>query len=216
MADLEFILTDKTNEKLREYAKQLDLKLPPKLSREKLVDAVEKGLIKRKIKLENEARAEAMVEAGRKLPLKPGMKPNPSPETIAIDGGLCPLRKRQVEPSPRVLVLFINRENPATEEGPGATLEFNCGEKYHFKLYDGRKHIMPECLVSTKSEDKWISRAQRCVVPVFENRKQPTGDVVSVMVGEKPRFMFQVLGPVADKERAIDGGKFGLILDEEK
>lgn len=198
---MDFELATKSNEELKKYAKELvNLgfmeKFAPAIGRAKLMDLVDKALMKRQMKLEADARAEATAEAAKVLGMKPGQKVKPSPETLAIRA------------SKKVYVEFLNLENPADDDGPGASLEFNPGPDYYFKMYDGRKHVMPEILVSADKKYAWISRAQRCVIPMFSNKTLPTGDVVSVQVGARPRFRFIILGP------APDDAKFGVVLEE--
>jgi hypothetical protein len=196
-------LANKNKQYLKKYADALGLKLSPKLSREKMYLAVETALIKRQVEIEEKERLKLtqakmktqrdwLKAAGKKIP----KEAKPSLETIMI------------EKSPKVFVEFINLENPRDEHGnPGASLEFDAGEKYHFKLFDGRKHVMPECIVSKDKKYVEVSRAIRCQTPVYAQRKTTSGDVVSVQVNTNPRFRFLILGP------APDDAEFGFYDD---
>lgn len=191
-------LAEKTPKELREIAKKLELNLPPALGKEKIVDVITTAMIEKQMRIENQVRDKLRKEAESHpdYGLKAGLVPKPAPETLAI------------EKSPKVIVKFINMENPATESGePGADWQFDCGA-YHFHLYDRKEHVLPAILVSTDKKDFWISRLQRCVLPVFANKQDKQGRQVSVQVGSIPRFEFITLGP------APDDAKFGLIAEK--
>lgn len=136
-------LSEKTKDELYQMAADLVPyigKQNPGLSEQKLRDIVEVGLLKRQKALESQATEEANSDRLRRLGAKGNRKTHPSPETVAI------------EHSKKVYCVFVNMENPGQDGNPGADLRFWKGDKYQFHLFDGQRHVMPLCVISSNPE----------------------------------------------------------------
>lgn len=108
----------------------------------KLIQDVIRAAHKMQLLAENAARAEVKQEAAARLGVDPNAKKRPSPQDVAIRN------------SRKVIVEFQNLENPATDQEDGADLPFTAGT-YSFHLFDGQRHVLPECLVTYRPlEDK--------------------------------------------------------------
>ena len=223
-------LSGKTKEELAKLADGLEPyigKLPPSLGVEKLRDAVEKGLLKRQKRLEQEATDEANRERMQRLGAKDGRKTHPCPETVAI------------ETSRKVYCVFVNMENPGQDGTPGADLRFSKGDKYTFHLFDGQRHVLPLCLIVSNPEaekpllermtEYWSALGYQghhatkmakdalrqmalpvdCVAPRVETRIDPKTQMPrSFVAGHTPRFMF------TDITDAPADAEFGLVVPE--
>ncbi len=186
-------LQSKTEEELRGLAKKL--KLDPNIKKGKLADEIEKAAIYRQQELEATATAKLKAEAAKKMGID-SKKVHPSPETVAIEGGIDPITKKEVPPSKKVYAIFHNQEQQ------GVDVTFNKGEKYRFHLWDGKVHILPEWLIS--------NLRKTAVTPVYENKPHPvTGLSQSTQTGTQQRFVFEVIP--GDVPR---NSKFGVVLDD--
>lgn len=184
-----FDLENKTNEELRDMAKKLDLDVPSALGREKLIDAVDEALLKKQETIKALAVEEVRQKKADELKINKLAKP--SPETLAI------------EKSKKVYCIFLNMESPDSD------VRFCIGEKYVFHFYHGKKHVVPEVLISEKRDDAWISRAQRCIRPVYAKKTLPDGRVIDAKIGDERRFIFSAIGP------APDDAPFGAVFEKE-
>lgn len=201
-------LSERSEKDLREFAKKLNLNLPPALGKEKLVQAIKIEQTKQQLVIEEEARLELKAEKMAAAGMKPGERRKPTFEEVAIAGG--EFENVKYPESKRVLVRFLNRENP------GVDIEFNKGGNYYFHVWESDKdgnalvNVLPECLVSKDAKFKRISLAQ-LGSPVFKDiEDKQTGMKVSTLVGRRPRFEFIVLGD------APKGASFGLYLEGSK
>jgi len=110
----------------------------------RLIRNIIRAAQKMEILAENSARAEIKQESAAKLGIDPNAKKRPSPQDVAVRN------------SRKVIVEFQNIGDPATDENDGADLPFTVGT-HTFHLYDGQRHVMPECLVTYKPlEDKHL------------------------------------------------------------
>lgn len=194
--ELTAFLLNKTREQLYALAAELEPwiggKLPPNLSDQKVRDALEAAYMKRGAELEQKGVDEAHLEKQRKLGADALKKTHPSPETVAIEN------------SPKVYATFVNMENPGQDGEMGADVAFTRGDQYHFHLWDGQEHVLPECLISehpeqdeklvTRMTEYWrglgykgraaeiqakqhlpqVSIMYTCKYPVYEMRQDPT------------------------------------------
>lgn len=223
------VLAQLKPEELAATAKALDVDPKKYGTSSELVSAVELAAIKKQSTLEAQARLEIKAETAKRLGIDPSKKFRPSPQDVAIAN------------SPLKVVTYRNLESPASGGEPGADLPFTKGS-YTFHLFDGHKYHLPLCLVTEEPleqveliatlEKFWISaglipkkaKAQargdvleislplRCTIPLFAEKKLPTGEHVSEIIGTEPRFLFSihkdspkdaVIGEVAD-EPAIE------------
>lgn len=130
-------------------------------------------------------------------------EPKPSPETMAIEGGVDPKTGKTIPPSKKVYAVFHNRE----QEDMDVTI--NPGGKYWFHLWPEKVHVLPEWLIG------WLRIT--AVHPVYDKKAVPnpqavkTGGTIekSVKIASKPRFLFEKLGD------APANASFGVVLDEE-
>jgi hypothetical protein len=216
-------LHEKTRDELEKLAEEYELKLPPKIGDEKLRKKIELAAIARRVKIETQERERLQLEAQiRKdiaeikataeigkititIPDKPtiddvvrlkkevGIKakePKPSPETLAIRN------------SKKVYATFVNREEDDVD------VRFNVGGQNDFHLWPDKLHILPEWLI------RYCRR--KCIAPLYEDKPDPVSGVpVSVKVGSKPRFSFEILGDAPKDARASEAEEFGVVLDEE-
>ena len=227
---MEFDVTSKTKEELRDLAKELEPyigPLPPNLGLGKTQEIVLIGLAKRQQKVEQQVKEDALKEKREKIGAQGHLKGHPSPETIAI------------EASPRVYAKFLNIENPGADGELGADVKCWKGEKYLFHLWDQQRHVLPQCLVVPNPESdatlvermrvfweglgmtgnhalkqakehlhqmSWINSA---VSPRTERRfNKKEDEMVTVIVGHTPRFQFTEIEP------APDDSPFGLVVKE--
>jgi len=111
-------------------------------------------------------------------------KPKPSPETIAI------------ETSKKMYYTFRNQEEK------GVDVKFCPGGKYHFHLFHGKLHVLPDSMP--------FHFRKYCQTPIFERRPNPNGNgEVSVHTSDEPRF---ILEPISD---APEDAKYGVVLNPE-
>lgn len=166
-------LKEKTDEQLQELAKKFGLKFRKNSKREEIEKAIETASIRRTIEIEEQLKAERLLEVQKRLGIDPLKKFNPSPETLAI------------EKSKRKYYKFLNLEEA------GVDVTFRKGEKYRFHIFDARIHVLPE----------WVVRNLRktATVPVFENKPDPvSGQIMSMRTGSRQRFSFEELGNAPD------------------
>lgn len=123
----------------------------------------------------------------------------PSPETVGIEGGICPITGKIIPPSKRGYYIFTNREQDDAAHAP------NLGGKYPLRLIPDQVHVLSEYHIR-----RWRKIA---VTPVYERVPVP-GPAVEGRMGEeckrtgsKPRFSFEYLG------EAPQDAKFGLVTD---
>ena len=129
-------------------------------------------------------------------------EPKPSPETMAIEGGVDPKTGKVIPPSKKVYAVFHNREQGDMD------VTFCPGGKYWFHLWPEKVHVIPEWLIG------WLRTTAR--FPIYDKVAMPNpqgvriGDTIekSGRVGWKQRFLFEVLGD------APDNASFGVVLDE--
>jgi len=204
-------LKEKTDQELKDIAKKLnpDIDLRKYKTRQDLEDYIEVEAIKKRLELEDKARQERAVEAKAKLKeLGLGEKGDlkPSPETICIEGGTCPVTFQKIPPSKKKYYMFRNNE----DEGVRRILRK--GEKYRFELYDARIHILPECLVKGVKHTEFVKMEglrKTAQYPVYEDRENPITKIKeSVIAGYRPRFGFEEL------EEAPNNAPFGVVLDK--
>ena len=129
-------------------------------------------------------------------------EPKPSPETIAIEGGVDPRTGKVIPPSKKVYAVFHNREQEDMD------VSFNVGGKHFFHLWPEKVHILPEWLIGHLRKTARYPIYDKTMVPNPEGVK--VGDTVEKTgrVGWKRRFLFEVLGNAPDK------ASFGVVLDE--
>ncbi|KKN43346.1 hypothetical protein LCGC14_0704030 [marine sediment metagenome] len=123
----------------------------------------------------------------------------PSPETVRIEGGICPVTGKKYEPSKKGYYIFTNREQDDASHTP------NLGGKYVFHLIPDQIHVLSEYHIK-----KW---RQIAVTPVYQ-RVPVAGPPVEGQMGEvckrtggKPRFSFDYLG------EAPQDAPFGIVTD---
>jgi len=202
-------LKEKSEQELHVIAKQLGIDRRSHKTREDLEDAIEVAAIKRRLDLEDKARKERAIEAKsrlKELGIDDVKDIKPSPETICIDGGTCPVTFKKISPSPKKYYLFSNNEDA------GVKRAFRKGEKYRFELYDGKIHVLPECIVKGVEHTEFVKMEglrKSAQYPVYENRKNPiSGIEESVIAGYRPRFGLEELGD------APDNAAFGVVIDK--
>lgn len=166
-------LKEKTDEQLHELAKKYGLKFRKNSRREDIEKAIETESIRKTLEIEEQLRAQRLLEVQKKFGLDPKRKPKPSPETLAI------------EKSKRKYYKFLNLEEAKVD------VTFRKGEKYRFHIFDSYIHVLPEWLVK--------NLRHTATIPVFEDRPDPlTGHVRSVRTGSRQRFSFEELGDAPD------------------
>jgi len=210
-----------SDSELREMGKTLDLKLAPNLGKGKMIEAIQREAIRRQKELELEVTAQLRQEATVKLGLT-ATKKRPSPENVAIIA------------SKKKYVVFINRENSGADGEMGADVQLLKGD-YAFHLWDGMKHVLPECLVAEVPEAipevfdrlteffvtcgmkpkrareqasetlKRLSLRTSCQNPIYADVKTARGEKISQRVGSQGRFSFEVIGDAPATE------PFGLV-----
>lgn len=200
-------LMERSDSDLRGIAKQLDIKVPPKISKRKLVYKITVEQTMLELRAEEAAKTQIAAEKRAKLGLKDHPDRKPSGEECAIYGG--EYKGIEYKPSPKVLVNFINVVDP------GADVKFSKGGIW-FHIFaedkDGNSmmNCLPECLVSTKPEYDFVSLASpKRGIPIFSNVKGRDGQISSEVTGHRPRFRFQILGP------APEDAPFGLYFEKE-
>ncbi len=130
-------------------------------------------------------------------------EPIPSPETMAIEGGVDPKTGKVIPPSKKVFAVFHNREQEDMD-----IPDFTVGGKYWFHLWPEKIHVLPEWLIG-----HWRRTAR---YPIYGKVTVPNPQGVKVgetmekagRTGWKQRFLFEVLGD------APDNASFGVVLDE--
>ena len=130
-------------------------------------------------------------------------EPIPSPETMAIEGGVDPKTGKVIPPSKKVYAIFHNREQEDMD-----IPDFTVGGKFWFHLWPEKVHILPEWLINN-----WRKTAR---YPLYGKKTVPNPQGVKVgetiekvgLIGWKQRFLFEILG------NAPDNSSFGVVLDE--
>lgn len=123
----------------------------------------------------------------------------PSPETVAIEGGIDPITGKTVLPSKRGYYIFTNREQD------DAAHTVNPGGKYIIHLIPDQIHVLSEAHIKLFRKN--------AVTPIYQ-RVPVAGSLVEGRMGEeckrtgsKPRFAFEYLG------EAPQDAPFGLVTD---
>lgn len=179
------------------------LKLEEKSRRERDIAEIqaEAGLRGIKVDIPSEPTLVDIIRLKKELNLMV-KEPKPSPETIAIEGGVDPETGKVIPPSKKIYALFHNREQEDMD------VPFNVGGKYFFHLWPEKVHIIPEWLID------YLRRTAR--VPIYDKTMVPNPQGIKVgetvekteRVGWKQRFLFEIIGDAPDK------APFGVVLDE--
>ncbi|MHC4352797.1 MAG: hypothetical protein ACYTAN_18300 [Planctomycetota bacterium] len=196
-------------------------------NREQLLEAVQLAAIRKEEDLRHKVveakRAEALLNLG--VDLK-GSRKRPAPEDVAILA------------SKKVIAEFINREDSGGPDEPGADVTFQKGS-FRFHLFDGIKHVLPECLIVEDIEElpdvtekvanffaalglkkqpaqeaaegvmRRLSLPITCRTPIYGERTLPTGERVPAIKGYRPRFKF-----IRSHQEAPKKAEFGAIESE--
>lgn len=179
---------------------RLKLQEQSKIKRDIAEIQAEAGVRNIKIDVPKEPTIEDIARLRKIVNLK-SKEPKPSPETVAIEGGIDPITGKRVEPSKKVYALFHNREQEDMD------VTFCCGGKYWFHLWPEKVHILPEWLIG------WLR--VRASVPVYAKKMVISAEAAEVgqtveksqLTSRKSRFLFEILGPAPDK------ASFGVVLD---
>ena len=129
-------------------------------------------------------------------------EPIPSPETMAIEGGVDPETGKVIPPSKKVYAVFHNREQEDKDDF------INPGGKYWFHLWPEKVHVLPEWLIG------WLRKTARH--PIYGKKMVPNPQGVKIgetvertgRIGWKQRYLFEILGD------APVNASFGVVLDE--
>jgi hypothetical protein len=171
-------LLGRNDQELNDMAKRLKVEFPKGSSREDKQDLLELEMLKRKKEMELKASCAVRSDHEKSLGLRGNIKTQMSPEEIII------------KDSPKVRVVFYNREQPGHDDTPGASIPFTKGS-IRFCLYDGQTHVMPLVFVVDKPDEN-----EQCK-GVLESLKKYWG-----AVGIKPTSLSAVM---RDKIRNEEG-----------
>ncbi len=137
-------------------------------------------------------------------------KPKPSPETIAIEGGVDPKTGKIIPPSKKVYAIFHNREQEDMD------ITFCVGGKHWFHLWPEKVHILPEWLIGQLRKTARYPIYDKTMVPNPQAVKMG-GTVEKVgRVGWKQRCLFEVINDDRGQPAKVpDNASFGVVLDPE-
>jgi len=186
-------VSEMDDKQLREEAKRLEVKCPPRIgeeARKKVEEDIKVAQYKKELELKDRAKAERKKDVERLLSLDPATKAKPSPETIAISN------------SKKVYAVYYNQTVDERTD-----IEFNKGCTHTFHLYDEYIHILPQCLIDEANDPE----SPTGKTPIHGTRKDSTPGVIgerSVIIGHKKRFRYEVLGDAPQE------AKFGVVLDK--
>lgn len=195
-------------------------------SRDQLIEQIQVEAIRKeediRQKVVDAKRAEALLKIGVEV----SGKKRPPAENIAILA------------SKKVRARFLNREDSGGPDEMGADVTFLKGS-FRFHLYDGRDHILPECLIVESIEEipdvlekvvnfyaatgmkkpqaeetakgvlRRMSLPLSCQNPVYADVKMPSGETVPRIIRWVPRFEFKV-----SREEVPKNAEFGPVESE--
>lgn len=195
-------------------------------SREQVLEAIQFAAIKKEEDLRHKVTETKRAAELLRLGIEVKGQKRPSAEDVAILA------------SKKVRVVFLNREDGGGPDEAGADVVFQKGS-FHFHLFDGLEHILPECLLVESIDEipeiqekvvaffaatgmkvqkatevakgvlQRLSLPISCKNPVYEDRKTQNGETVSSIVRWYPRFAFTV-----SRQPVPENAEFGPVESE--